>query len=241
MGYMKLLSSLILGSIVFGFVFLGTVSAQETATGSGSLIKVYAAGTSLPTADLIINDVKAASFVDIKGNAEGRQFEEFTYQADTKVTAHQIKVRFSNDIGTRRDLRVDKIIVDNVIFESESESTYVKSESSACGSGFLKTEWLYCDSSFQYDFPITPTPSPTVTPSPSPSPSPTPTPVMCSRKPIGDANCDEKVDLVDFEIWRKEFTSLQYTGFADFDGNGNITAVDFEIWRKTYFKQIQAL
>lgn len=65
----------------------------------------------------------------------------------------------------------------------------------------------------------------------------TPTPPQnCSQKTLGDSDCSGKVDLTDFEIWRKEFTGSQTTKTADFNASGMVDIVDFEIWRKSFLK-----
>ncbi len=72
----------------------------------------------------------------------------------------------------------------------------------------------------------------------SPTPtllSPTPTPI-CSLNVQGDANCDGLMNLVDFEIWRKEFTGSLNTKTADFNSDSMINIIDFEIWRKSFLK-----
>lgn len=57
---------------------------------------------------------------------------------------------------------------------------------------------------------------------------------QCSTTNRGDANCDGKIDLADFEMWRKESLGILTTKNADFDGNGTVSLPDFETWRKTY-------
>ncbi len=59
--------------------------------------------------------------------------------------------------------------------------------------------------------------------------------VSCSHKGDGDADCNDKVDLVDFEEWRKEFTGEAHTRHADFENSGNVTVLGFELWRKHFF------
>ena len=48
----------------------------------------------------------------------------------------------------------------------------------------------------------------------------------------GSANRDDKIDGVDFEIWREEFLGLKTTQSADFNHDSKIDGVDFEIWRE---------
>lgn len=58
----------------------------------------------------------------------------------------------------------------------------------------------------------------------------------CSRKTQGDANCDDLVDLVDFEIWRREFTGTVATNRANFNPatDNVVDLLDFELWRRTF-------
>ena len=61
----------------------------------------------------------------------------------------------------------------------------------------------------------------------------TPTSNSC-RHGLGDANCDGKVDIVDFELWRREFTREVSTTLSDFNGDAKIDIIDFELWRKSF-------
>jgi len=67
------------------------------------------------------------------------------------------------------------------------------------------------------------------------APTKTPTPLSC-QKSQGDADCNGKIDLKDFEIWRKEFTGELTTKTADFNKDTKISLADFEIWRSSYYK-----
>ncbi len=51
----------------------------------------------------------------------------------------------------------------------------------------------------------------------------------------GDANCDGAITVVDFEIFRKEYTGEVTTRMSDFDNDGIPSISDFEIWRQGYF------
>ena len=63
---------------------------------------------------------------------------------------------------------------------------------------------------------------------------PTPTPTPPCMKDKGDADCNGKIDLIDFEIWRKEFTGEVDSKTSDFNSDGKIDLIDFEIWRKSF-------
>lgn len=69
----------------------------------------------------------------------------------------------------------------------------------------------------------------------------TPTPLFyrCQFKQTGDAGCDGAINLVDYNIWRKENIDFQ-SGMAtpsggwraDFNKDGRVDIKDFQIWKK---------
>lgn len=63
--------------------------------------------------------------------------------------------------------------------------------------------------------------------------TPTNTPV-CPGKIKGDSNNDCKVDEADYQAWFTEITTGTGTT-ADFNGNGLTDVLDFNIWRKNFF------
>lgn len=65
------------------------------------------------------------------------------------------------------------------------------------------------------------TPTSTITPSPTPS---------CPLKTQGDANCDNQVDIIDFNGWWLEATGQQTTKSADFNNDSIVNIIDFNRW-----------
>lgn len=63
--------------------------------------------------------------------------------------------------------------------------------------------------------------------------SPTITPFVgpCRFKTKGDANCDDKITIVDFNVWKEEFTEVKTTRTADFNRDKKITIIDFNLWK----------
>ena len=57
----------------------------------------------------------------------------------------------------------------------------------------------------------------------------------CDLKGKSDADCDGKITLLDFEIFRKELTWMLLTIDSDFNLNGEVDIGDFELWRNGYF------
>ncbi len=143
-----------------------TATPQPTVTPAptvGSVIKVYAGGTiyknTYPTMRLqILNTSTNAwdtvqTWTNVNGDANTPTYKEYSFSSPKKVISNQIRVRFTNDannwFGKRtedRNLRVDRINVDGVDYQSEAASVYTTS----CSSGYKKTEWLNCNGYFQY-------------------------------------------------------------------------------------------
>lgn len=102
------------------------------------------------------------------------------------------------------------------------------SSSCAIGSGVTPTSGPY----------LSPTVHPTSTPvqpTNPVNPTRTPTPMAgCPRKSQGDADCNGIIDLIDFEIWRREFSGLATTRNADYNADGFVNLIDFEIWRRPF-------
>jgi hypothetical protein len=76
--------------------------------------------------------------------------------------------------------------------------------------------------------------APTLTP-PIIFSTPTPTIAACTKKSLGDANCDSHVDGMDFSIWLNSQCHLgenQTCGDlrADFNSDANVDNVDYDIW-----------
>ena len=64
---------------------------------------------------------------------------------------------------------------------------------------------------------------------------------VCPLRSAGDADCNQKVDLEDFERWRVQFTektrSVSVDISADFNQDGRVSVTDYEEWREGYFSQ----
>jgi len=59
----------------------------------------------------------------------------------------------------------------------------------------------------------------------------------CVMRQNGDADCNGAVNILDFEIWRREFLGIDTTTKADFDSSGGVSILDFEIWRRGFLGQ----
>lgn len=80
--------------------------------------------------------------------------------------------------------------------------------------------------------PPTPTTVPTATPVP---PTATPVPPTVTSAPLaGDINGDQSLDILDYNIWRNEFTKLSTTKQADLNKDSKVDLLDFSIWRDAF-------
>ncbi len=104
----------------------------------------------------MINGVTVKVFDEVKGNAKIGTFEIYSYEHPSKVVHSQIKIVFLNDyhrFREDRNLRVDKIIVDGEVLQTENSSVYSTgtwSMRTGCKAGYKKSEWLHCGGYFQY-------------------------------------------------------------------------------------------
>lgn len=87
-------------------------------------------------------------------------------------------------------------------------------------------------------------PSRTISPRVSISPGASVSPVelackTCNGKyafKIGNADCDDEIGMLDFEVWKSEY--LAKTGReSDFDCDGVVGMIDFEIWKASYLNK----
>jgi len=131
------------------------VKSLETSA-IGSVITIFASGTKAndhyPTMELVINDETTSIFYNVN-----EKLKKYIYQHSTKVTPNQIRVKFTNDLNDRkagedRNLRVEKIRIDEKDYITRDKYTYSIGTWSpgGCGSGYKKSEWLYCNGEFEY-------------------------------------------------------------------------------------------
>jgi hypothetical protein len=54
----------------------------------------------------------------------------------------------------------------------------------------------------------------------------------------GDANRDNAIDLLDFNIWRNEFSGISSTKTSDFNSDTLVDLIDFNIWRTAFLTPV---
>ncbi|MEA3357012.1 MAG: carbohydrate-binding domain-containing protein [Patescibacteria group bacterium] len=116
----------------------------------GSRIRIYAEGTPFDgeyaTMQLLIDNKVVRTFTDVG------YYRYFDHVHSSFVTASQIRVKIANDRyepppGDDRNLRVDKIVLDGVTYQTEDTTT----TNDCCPLTYGRPEWLCCpDGYFQY-------------------------------------------------------------------------------------------
>lgn len=153
-----------------------------------STLTVHAAGTPaqgvFPTVDVVIDGTVVQMLSHIRGDPEGRGFIAFTYTHPEPLSPDQVRLQFTNDLSVGsedRNVRIDKIVIDGVSYETEDAATYSTgtwNSTTDCAPGNKQSEWLHCAGYVQYAGGSVGAPTPTPTPTVTPTPAPTPTPVV---------------------------------------------------------------
>jgi cytochrome c553 len=119
----------------------------------GTSITIYAAGNlNTERMALKIDGKTVKTWTNIQGNASDGKFVAYQYTTQESVSASQLQVAYTNDQG-KRDLRVDKILINKTTYQSEAATTYSTgtwSSGKGCGSGYKQSEWLHCNGYFAY-------------------------------------------------------------------------------------------
>lgn len=106
---------------------------------------------------LLIDGSVVQTWDNVGGDAYAGVFETFTHDADG-ISADRVRVSFTNDLfdevnGFDRNLRIDKITIDGVDYQTEDPSvfstgTYLPAD--GVQPGFRENEFLHTDGYFQY-------------------------------------------------------------------------------------------
>ena len=129
-----------------------TLTATYSGGGGGSEIEIYAAGLDgTEAAALEIDGQTVAIFPTIGGDLTNGVFQTLTHTHTSTLTDETIRVRFTNNNGSARDLRIDAISVDGTRIESElgySEGHW--DTTNGCAGGYENTETLHCNGYIEY-------------------------------------------------------------------------------------------
>jgi type II secretory pathway pseudopilin PulG len=131
-----------------------TLTPTPTSTLASSEIFIYAQGTRLdgiyPHMELRIDDLTVAAW-DVTSSLQA-----YSYTHSETVTSSRVKVAFTNDDykpPQDRNLLVDRIEIDSVIYQSEDPSVYsvgAWDSATGCDPGYKQKELLACNGYFQY-------------------------------------------------------------------------------------------
>ncbi|MEO1615984.1 MAG: carbohydrate-binding domain-containing protein [Planctomycetota bacterium] len=122
-------------------------------------LTVYAAGiTGTEQMELQVDGDTVASWSNVGGDFASRSFESFTFDNASPVTADQVRIALTNDQGAvngqDRNLVVDRIEIDGVVYQTEDESTFSTGtwtpDNNASVPGFRQNEWLHTNGFFQF-------------------------------------------------------------------------------------------
>ncbi len=138
-------------------------------TGS-STIEIFAAGNeNSETMQLWIAGTRVATWNNVGGNADARQFVSHTYTSAQKIASQDVQIRFTNDLynpaaGVDRNLRVDRIVIDGATQQTESPNVYSTGtwQNGSVTPGFKQDETLHVNGYFQFAATTTTPPNPGV-------------------------------------------------------------------------------
>ncbi|MEM8864314.1 MAG: carbohydrate-binding domain-containing protein [Planctomycetota bacterium] len=134
----------------------------QYAPADASAVEIRAAGaTGQERMELQVDSVTVQGWNNVGGSYSGAQFITYVYQHPAPLSADRVRVAFVNDgttsTGADRNLRVDGITLDGVVFESEAAntlSTGTWTAANGCAPGFKQSELLQCGGYFQFNAPV---------------------------------------------------------------------------------------
>ncbi len=134
-----------------------TVVEPGIDTEADSIVHIYAAGNNGDEImDLRVDGTTVGTWT-VGGNANAAQYQEFTYRHTGKLSSSQVRVRFLNDLWAPpvdRNLRVDRIVIDGVTYQTEDPGVRSKGSwnpTNSCNTGEKQSETLHCNGWFQYN------------------------------------------------------------------------------------------
>jgi glucose/arabinose dehydrogenase len=135
-----------------------------SSTQSTSTISIFAAGNeNSETMELWIGGSRVASWNNIGGDADSRQFVNYSFTANSKVTADQVQIRFTNDLyendgAVDRNLRVDRIVIDGTTYQTEAPNVYSTGtyQNGGITPGYKQDETLHSNGYFQFGATLNP-------------------------------------------------------------------------------------
>lgn len=138
----------------------GYFAYDQTLPSGPSTLRIVTAGTPAnsiyPTIQVKNGDEVIAEFKNIRGRPHDRVFETLETTHPTKLSINNLRFEFTNDGSSSnedRNVLIDKVILDGVIYETESSTTYSEgswNSGTGCSAKFAQSEWLHCAGYFRY-------------------------------------------------------------------------------------------
>ncbi len=136
----------------------GYFQYADTSGGTGSSITIFAAGNeNVETMQLWLEGTAVKTWSNIGGDASAGQFVSYQFTADSTVAAEDVQIHFTNDFwrpdqGIDNNLRVDRIVIDGVIHETEAPNVYSTGtwQAGEITPGFKEDETLHTNGFFEY-------------------------------------------------------------------------------------------
>lgn len=124
----------------------------------GSRFEVFAAGSEgSERMELWLGGTQANVWTNIGGDPGENQFLRYTFNASEQVDISDVEIRFTNDLylddgAVDRNLRVDRIVLDGVTYETEAADVFSTGtwKDGGVTPGFKQEEWIHSNGSFQY-------------------------------------------------------------------------------------------
>lgn len=124
-------------------------------TASGSILEIVARGDEgSENFELLIDNIVVQAWTATKAR------QTFTYRTPSPVAPNQVKIRFTNDLveparNFDRNLNVDRLMIDNQIFETEANDVYSTGtwkDADGTQPGYRQSESLTNNGFFQFDY-----------------------------------------------------------------------------------------
>ena len=124
-----------------------------------SAVDVFAAGvTNQETIELQVDGATVQVWNNLGGDAYGGEFTKLSFNTTQDLSGKDLRIVFTNDLydastGVDRNVRIDKIVVDNVTYETESPDVFSTGTWKAADGivdGFRESEYLHANGYFQF-------------------------------------------------------------------------------------------
>jgi hypothetical protein len=139
----------------YGFLGAMVIEQQEIPVPVNTNVEILASGvTGDEQMSLRIGGIEVQKWSNIGTGAKEGVFRSFSYQHDQQINSvSDIQVVYLGGAALSSDLRVDKIIVDGVTYETEAPDTYSTGtwdKNTGVEPGYKESEWLHSKGYFHF-------------------------------------------------------------------------------------------